>query len=180
MTQQYMIRAGCKYSAGPLGTLWRGLFGWQLRGYIGALVTLDSSWLAANMKDPLDADDERKDIHKLLGLSEGWGHPHHNSARFGLNEVAGEIMLYAYVYRNGIWRGRVPIVTVQADRPFYAEISRHEHWWVFTVCDEHGNLLASCEMEAEPHRPVVYHRLYPYYGGDIPAPIDTYTWIEWI
>jgi len=105
------------------------------------------------------------DINKLYGFSEGLD-PHLNSARIGWSYNENALRLYAYSYKKGIVSSR-EIVSVPLGTEISCSISLGPENYVFRVFD----ISVSLPREPAP-APASVYQLFPYFGGDEPAPAD--------
>lgn len=177
--KRYTIKRGSHYSATYWGLMMRYFTGRTRALAVGAEFKFTESCLAPSA-DPLDAQDDDKDRHKLFGVSEQYN-PHYNSARIGWAEKDGHIALYTYVYENGVRLkqlliGKVPINTLCKAWIEYTGIS-----WHFVVqCEGLGRVTVEQPLRAYPQHANNYWLLYPYYGGDYTAPVDTHIYLNHI
>lgn len=176
----YTIKKGRHYSTNWLGLFFRFLFGWHFGSEQRVVVRFSKSCLHGN-DDPLDAKDELKDRHKVFGLSSSFFSHHESSARFAWVEHNGYIRLYTYVYSGGRKLKDKGIMTIPVERDYVLVLQRATHVWWFTLETIEGTIIASKSVlvkgKTGPH---IYRKLYPYYGGDHPAKVDTKITLEWI
>lgn len=107
------------------------------------------------------------DINKLLGFSDCNSVHHHNSARFGWRWVDNQLEIHAYAYVDGDRKNEfVGIATL--NRPYDYRLS-------FTD-DAYHFYMEGVDPVTILREPVCnrgfYYMLYPYFGGDEPAPHD--------
>lgn len=112
-----------------------------------------------------DAANQR-DINKLYGFSDSMTHHHTNSARFGWNWYNNELHLHAYTYIHGT-RKYKELTTIPLNTPITCSISVLPGQYIFTVNGSSTTLERGCEWEK-----AAGYKLYPYFGGDEPAPHD--------
>jgi hypothetical protein len=111
------------------------------------------------------------DINKLYGVSD-CNTPHQtNSARFGWRWYNGKLEIWAYAYVNA-GRKSAFITTVALNSSSVYELSFTPDSYVFKVNDISVALPRSCQKEADGYK------LYPYFGGDEPAPHEIKITIE--
>lgn len=105
--------------------------------------------------------------NKLLGFSDCFSLHHENSARFAWQWFNDQLEIYAYCYVNGERREQF-VGAISLDTPHHFEIHLEETQYVFylenfpAVKIDRGQV---CDMG-------VYYMLWPYFGGQIPAPHD--------
>ena len=116
--------------------------------------------------------ENQSDINKLFGFSDNNEMHHEYSARFGWRWSDGALRLFAYVYNNGAMSfkelGSVAIASVNT-----CSIEVAGDNYIFKLND-HGTTMPRQSTTAE----AIGYRLYPYFGGDEPAPHDISIWIE--
>lgn len=131
-------------------------------GHIERSVTFDNS-----CKYQLNQEDQG-DVNKLFGYSIGINH-HRNSSRFGWNWLDESLQLYAYLYREGE-RAILPLAELKVDRKYYLSIEAQETSDCFIVRDE-DSVISVANVE----RRIKFRggfQLWPYFGGNWPAPHD--------
>lgn len=114
-------------------------------------------------------------INKLYGFSEGYHH--WNSARIGWRCVDGlSIELMAYAYVNGE-RIEKPMIKVKAESTIFCCIQKKIGKYVFKA-NQPGGSSVTVSIDI-PRKFTIYslfklfiYRLYPYFGGSVPAPQD--------
>lgn len=105
--------------------------------------------------------------NKLLGFADCNSQHHDNSARFGWQWYNEQLEIYAYCYVNGE-RKEAFIGVVDIDAVNRYSITIEKDAYVFQLNDgepvviERGN---TCNTG-------VYYMLWPYFGGQLPAPHD--------
>ncbi|MGA0559069.1 hypothetical protein ACO2Q8_20600 [Larkinella sp. VNQ87] len=125
-------------------------------------VTFDSSAIYTS-KIP----ENQHDINKLYGFSDCGAHHQTASARFGWNWRDNALRIYAYCYRNGE-RVSQELGTVALNQPTDYKISIVSDNYVFTFKGKETIITRGCNTVQSTNR----YRLYPYFGGDEPAPHD--------
>lgn len=116
-------------------------------------------------------NEDQKDINKLLGFSASpLDHHHENSIRIGWrwNEKDQEIELYAYCYQERL-RTCYQIGSVRLMETALIQIERdpyNRHRWHFRLWSSDGGCV-SLPLFAGP---VTGWLLFPYFGGNRPAP----------
>jgi hypothetical protein len=111
------------------------------------------------------------DINKLYGVSD-CNTPHQtNSARFGWRWYNNKLEIWAYAYVN-TERKSTFITAVALNSSNVYELSFTNSSYIFKVNDVAVTLPRSCQNEADGYK------LYPYFGGDEPAPHEIKIRIE--
>ncbi|MBW3544849.1 MAG: hypothetical protein KY428_04480 [Bacteroidetes bacterium] len=111
------------------------------------------------------------DINKLLGISDCDTHHHTNSARFGWRWYEGELQILAYTYANG-QRNFQLLGSVSLGAYHSYSLSFEEDTYVFQLDGGEPVILPrACSGTAKGYK------LYPYFGGDEPAPQDVSLWV---
>lgn len=150
----YLIKKGnnyCEGNAYPIGTFKKVRF----------KAIFDSSCIYTNV-----IANNQYDINKLFGFSDSATHHQQNSARFGWNWEGGKMHIHAYCYvhaqRQYKELGTVPL---NAAQDFQIEVLPGKY--VFTLNGKADTMnRGSLQTEA------IGYKLYPYFGGDEPAPHD--------
>ncbi len=156
----YLIKTGQNYMVGN-----------SYPQFIGSALKfeaiLDSSCIYQNVNPANQAD-----INKLYGFSDANTHHQTNSARVGWNWYEGKMRIHAYCYVNGV-RNYRELGTVEVNTPFSASIEVLPGKYVFTL-NGHKDTMDRGSMD-----PVAKgYKLFPYFGGDEPAPHDVYIRIK--
>jgi hypothetical protein len=119
-------------------------------------------------------DDYYQDsANKLFGFSDCNSEHHENSARFGWMWFNDRLEIHAYCYANGV-RSSQFVGIAALNEPGRYEIEIKDSQYVFRFNDnspvamERGN---TCDKG-------VYYMLWPYFGGEIPAPHDVHVAIR--
>lgn len=107
------------------------------------------------------------DINKLYGFSDNNTDHHRFSARFGWNWREGALRLHAYVYNNGVVESR-ELATVAIGAETVCSIRVTGGAYLFSI---DGKVVAALPRQSTSERGKGY-QLYPYFGGDEPAPHD--------
>lgn len=105
------------------------------------------------------------DINKLMGFSTCGSFHHDNSARFGWRWYNNSLEIMAYAYVNGV-RVHKFITTVPLNTHVKYEIIRKTNGYYFKVGETAVQIMAAannCSGTAN-------YLLWPYFGGDEPAP----------
>ena len=113
--------------------------------------------------------EDQLDINKLFGFSMGLFH-HKNSVRFGWNYLDGKIILHAYCYEEGK-RNSSFITRIPLDQDFKLSIFVEESVYTFVV----ENLKTNHKSKVKMYRKQKFlfgYNLWPYFGGNNPAPHD--------
>ena len=105
------------------------------------------------------------DINKLYGISDCGSEHQTNSARFGWRWYKDRLEIHAYTYKNKV-RQSALIGTVEPGQKATYEIRLEDEQYVFLLNDKKVTLPRACTGEANGYQ------LYPYFGGDEPAPHD--------
>lgn len=118
------------------------------------------------------AAENQYDINKLYGFSDNNTDHHQFSARFGWRWSDGALRLFAYVYNNGQVSAR-ELGPVTIGTAVACSIGVSGDSYVFTWGDR---------RQAMPRRSTTAlakgYLLYPYFGGDEPAPHAISIWIQ--
>lgn len=156
---QYIIKKGNNYSSGRLfpRLTRKDTLAYKVKFFDNAI------YLTA---DPYN----QMDINKLFGLSESWfpGSHHDNSARFGwrYNAKRHELELLAYIYENGKLF-YIHLEDVELLRMYECKLEMSEDGYHFYI---NGKVMY---WYPRPRRLGNWkYYLYPYFGGDEPAPHD--------
>lgn len=107
------------------------------------------------------------DINKLMGFSDCNSHHHENSARFGWRWYNNQLEIHAYCYVNG---DRISefVGAVNLDQMNDYKIEIVENKYIFTI-----NNTSRVEINKNPNcKSSTNYMLFPYFGGDEPAPHD--------
>lgn len=151
---QYTIKKGAHY-ADP--TAYRPATFSELR----FLVQFDSSAVYQTV-----SAENQYDINKLYGFSDNDSEHHLFSARFGWRWSDGALRLFAYVYNAGVltWR---ELATINIGDSLECSIHVSGNEYIFYYGDRWVS------MPRESTTPAAQgYMLYPYFGGDEPAPQD--------
>ncbi|WP_345257959.1 hypothetical protein [Flaviaesturariibacter amylovorans] len=112
------------------------------------------------------------DINKLWGFSDNGGNHHQFSARFGWRWSDGALRLFGYVYNGGrVSSAELGAIAIGADHS--CSIRTTARHYVFSVngrADSLPRTAATARAEG--------YQLYPYFGGDEPAPHRVRIWIR--
>lgn len=112
------------------------------------------------------------DVNKLYGFSDNGAQHHMYSARFGWRWSENSLRLFAYVYNEG-QMSYEEITTINIGQTYKCSITVSGNRYIFNV---DGYVLemprASITSGAEGYK------LYPYFGGNEPAPHDIRIWIK--
>ncbi|HEX2533673.1 MAG TPA: hypothetical protein VHK69_08055 [Chitinophagaceae bacterium] len=112
------------------------------------------------------------DINKLYGFSDNADEHHRFSARFGWSWNNGALRLYAYVYNNGV-RASKELGTMAIGAEAECAIRVTEAGYGFML---NGTETVLPRASKTPR--ARGYQLYPYFGGDEPAPHDVSIWIK--
>lgn len=111
------------------------------------------------------------DINKLYGFSDcdSTIHDHHvNSARFGWRWYNDEMQLFAYTYKNK-QNSQAYVTSIELNKEHTLNIGIQDDQYVFTVDGKEAyvTMERGCTDESSTKS-----KIYPYFGGDEPAPHD--------
>jgi len=106
------------------------------------------------------------DINKLYGTADCSSHHHKNSARFGWNWLGDGIHIFAYVYSDSIRTYR-ELGTTGLDMPVTCRLRAYPGFYEFELNGRKDTMQRHCSDNL-----MNGYRLYPYFGGDEPAPHD--------
>lgn len=112
------------------------------------------------------------DINKLYGFSDNGSTHQQFSARFGWRWSENALRLFGYVYNNGI-RDSKELGTVAIGAENNCSIKVSGKSYVFSLNGKLDSLPRS-----SPTLKANGYKLYPYFGGDEPAPHNIYIWIK--
>jgi hypothetical protein len=105
------------------------------------------------------------DINKLYGVSDCGTNHHLNSARFGWRWYQDRLEIHAYTYVQGK-RNTAYITTVQPEQKNVYELELGDEEYTFRVNEKSLSLPRGCSQLSSGYQ------LYPYFGGNEPAPHD--------
>lgn len=131
------------------------------------LVKFDSSAIYKTM-----LPENQGDINKLFGFSDNNAQHHEYSARFGWGWSNNALRLYAYVYNEGI-RSSAELGTVKIGTENKCSLKVAGNTYIFTL----NNKTVTMPRLAKTPQAQGY-KLYPYFGGDEPAPHLIKIWIK--
>jgi hypothetical protein len=106
------------------------------------------------------------DINKLYGFSDCSSQHQSNSARFGWNWREGALRIYAYIYVNGT-RQEKELGIAELNEPTSFRIDIRDNSYVFTFQGIETVMPRHCSGGVG-----IAYKLFPYFGGDEPAPHD--------
>lgn len=113
-------------------------------------------------------DEDQYDVNKLFGLS--YGYHHINSARFGWRADGEKIQLSLYCYREG-QRYMKDICQLDTERTYTLEIKNEGTYYEFLISGNTSSFMAYGKI-TKPQTPKLGYNLFPYFGGNEPAPHD--------
>jgi hypothetical protein len=113
----------------------------------------------------IGTDYVQSDINKLLGFTDCGGGVHDNSARFGWRWFNGRLEIIAYCYRNGV-RDDEYLTTVAFNEENNYKLYIQDDNYVFEVKGNVVSMPRKCNSSGKKYL------LYPYFGGEQPAPHD--------
>jgi hypothetical protein len=111
------------------------------------------------------------DINKLYGMSDCNSHHQVNSARFGWRWYKGKLEILGYTYKESV-RSYALVDAVSLNAWHEYEIIFEANEYIFTLNGKTVKLPRSCSGKGSGYK------LFPYFGGDEPAPHDVSIWIE--
>lgn len=112
------------------------------------------------------------DINKLYGFADNNSDHHSYSARFGWRWSGNALRLFAYIYNEGtVTSKELAIVKIGAEINCSIQVTNSSY--LFTV---NGDTQRLPRMASTPKG--AGYQLYPYFGGDEPAPHDINIWIK--
>lgn len=121
------------------------------------------------------------DINKLFGLS--YGFHHHNSVRFGwrnLNATSNKIEILAYCYVNGTRlreRGTNLYLGLVTTNKYYTfSIKTTNNSYTLSVSNNNGTVTTKDITHNNTYK--WGYQLYPYFGGNCPAPHNMNIFLE--
>jgi hypothetical protein len=112
------------------------------------------------------------DINKLYGFSDNNASHHDFSARFGWRWSDNALRLFAYIYNDGHVDSK-ELTTISIGANIQCRLEVTERTYIFTV---DGNSF-TMPRKSSTSRAIGY-QLYPYFGGDEPAPHEIRIWIK--
>lgn len=116
--------------------------------------------------------DNQYDINKLYGFADNNSFHQQYSARFGWRWSDKALRLFGYVYNSGV-RSSIELGTIAIGAEANCSIKVTSKSYVFTLNGKTDSLpRASVTAKAEGYK------LYPYFGGDEPAPHLINIWIK--
>jgi hypothetical protein len=131
------------------------------------VVRFDSSCIYTS-SDPAN----QHDINKLYGFADNGAMHQQFSARIGWRWSEGALHLFAYTY-NGGERSDLPLGTVPVGSDVACGIRIEGHRYIFSV----GEKEVAAPRQSKTSTAKGY-QLYPYFGGDEPAPHEISIWIK--
>lgn len=150
----YRILKGKNYCENNSYPLWK-------QSSLRFVVIFDSSCIYTNV-DPVN----QADINKLYGFSDCTTLHHANSARFGWNWINGAIHIHAYCYVDSV-RQYKELGAVSLNKEVNCSIETLPGKYVFTLNGKRDTMLRHCTDSIANGI-----KLFPYFGGDEPAPHD--------
>lgn len=125
------------------------------------IALFDSSCIYTTL-DP----NNQADINKLMGFSDCTTLHHANSARFGWNWKDDKLQLHAYCYVDSV-RQYKKLGDVALNTPIQCKLEVLPGMYVFTLDGKKDTMQRFCNDSIANGI-----KLYPYFGGDEPAPHD--------
>jgi hypothetical protein len=112
------------------------------------------------------------DINKLYGFSDNDKHHHEYSARIGWRWSDGALRLFAYIYNEGVVDSK-EITSIPIGQEAVCSIGVSEKEYVFNV----NGITQTLPRKSSTPKAKGY-QLYPYFGGDEPAPHEVRIWLK--
>lgn len=112
------------------------------------------------------------DINKLYGFSDCSSFHHSNSARFGWRFHKNGLELFAYTYAQGK-RSFASLGSIEVNKKYTCTIVAKKGSYVFYLNDSEPTL-----MERGCSNGGFQFKLFPYFGGNEPAPHNISIWIK--
>ena len=156
----YMIPKGAHYAN---GNAYKETAGTVMK----FTVRFDSSCIYRTAKA-----ENQLDINKLYGFADNGANHQQFSARFGWRWSEGALRLFAYVYNHGE-RVSKEIAAVPIGKEVPCAITVNGGQYIFSV-GEKTVLMPRQSATATAKG----YQLYPYFGGDEPAPHEVRVWIR--
>lgn len=126
---------------------------------IAAMVTFDSSAIYTTT-DLFN----QGDVNKLIGFSDCESQHHQNSARLGWSWNGKEVVMYAYVYANGV-RIIKTLGAVSLQEAFACSVIAEKNTYYFKAAAYTDSIPRYCGTNSGYR-----YKLLPYFGGDETAP----------
>ena len=124
------------------------------------------------------------DINKLYGFSTTIFH-HNQSARIGWRCIDGEnieVLTYSYNNKKRSLLDSNLLATVKPNQWFNVEITDHESYYEYKLTYENDldndNIVVTDKDKKEKDWFLFHYFLYPYFGGNKPAPHNMLIYIE--
>lgn len=111
--------------------------------------------------------------NKLMGFADCNSVHHENSARFAWQWYNNRLEIYAYCYVNGE-RKEAFVGTAELNRYHKFELSMEDDFYVFRLNQEAAVYI----KRGNVCRSGIYYKMWPYFGGSIPAPHDVHISIK--
>lgn len=112
--------------------------------------------------------EDQEDINKLFGFSLGFNH-HSDSARFGWFYKNEKINLYSYIYDNKK-RSYEFITELDLNKNYSLSLFSFDKEWEFSVSNDDQDLTIKKYKRSKEFS--IGYKLWPYFGGNNPAPHD--------
>lgn len=122
---------------------------------VSAVVTFDSSAIYTSV-----AEENQRDVNKLIGFSDCGTDHQENSARLGWSWNGEKLVIYAYAYNN---KERITktLGTAPLDKPFSCSVKAGKGQYYFTLDNVRDSIPRHCGDFTGTH-----YKLFPYFGGD--------------
>ncbi len=111
-------------------------------------------------------EENQYDINKLMGFSDCNSMHHDNSARFGWRWADDQLEIFAYVYQNG-QRITESLGTTEIGETRHYQLLIQDDHYVFSFGETTKKIKRGRTCNTG-----IYYMLFPYFGGDEPAPHD--------
>jgi hypothetical protein len=119
-----------------------------------------------------ESPENQYDINKLYGFSDNNMDHHQYSARLGWRWSDGALRLFAYIYNAGAVQSE-EISTIPIGADIACSIKATSNEYIFTV---NGTTEKLPRLSTTPK--AKGYQLYPYFGGNEPAPHEVRIWIK--
>lgn len=116
--------------------------------------------------------ENQDDINKLYGFSDNNANHHQYSARIGWRWSNNALRLFAYTYNENSVTSR-ELTTVQIGTEIHCSIKITGNSYLFSVND-----ITQTFPRTSTTTKASGYQLYPYFGGDEPAPHNVNIWIK--
>lgn len=119
---------------------------------------------------------DQHDINKVTGFSDNQSLHQRFSARFGWRWSEDALRLFAYVYNNGE-RQEQQLSIIEIGQVYTCKISVKTGQYIFHIKELD---IEVAMPRAATTKQAMGYRLYPYFGGNNPAPHDVRIWLKYL